>query len=199
MRSLLYFISHGKSTPPAHRTGLFRPTSALPTPPVGVPASPWMWAKARSKLGAMIRLCGDGAVSNEAKMGSSLFFILHTRKKHPSCTQNRAVPTHHRTPAPVGVLASPWMWAKARSKLGALIRLCGDGAVSKEAKMNEVIIIFYFTRKKHPSCTQNRAVPTHLRTPDAPRRRSRLALDVGEGQKQTRCIDPPVRRRGGVK
>jgi hypothetical protein len=26
----------------------------------------------------------------------------------------------------------------------------------------------------------------------------RLALDVGEGQKQTRCIDSPVRRRGGV-
>jgi hypothetical protein len=37
-----------KSTPPAHRTGLFRPTTALPTPPVGVPALPWTWAKARS-------------------------------------------------------------------------------------------------------------------------------------------------------
>jgi hypothetical protein len=59
----------GKSTPPAHRTGPFRPTTALPTPPVGVPASPWTWAKARSKLGALIRLCGDGAMSNEAKMG----------------------------------------------------------------------------------------------------------------------------------
>jgi hypothetical protein len=48
------------------RTGLFRPTTALPTPPDGVPASPWMWAKARSKLvGALIRLCGDGAVSNK--------------------------------------------------------------------------------------------------------------------------------------
>jgi hypothetical protein len=56
----------------------------------------------------------------------------------------------------------------------------------------------HFTREKHPSCTQNRAVPTHHRTPDAPRWRSRLALDVGEGQKQTRCIDSPVRRRGGV-
>jgi hypothetical protein len=30
----------------------------------GVPASPWMWAKARSKLGAVIRLCGDGVMSN---------------------------------------------------------------------------------------------------------------------------------------
>jgi hypothetical protein len=52
---------------------------------------------------------------------------------------------------------------------------------------------------RRPSCTQNRALPTHHRTPDAPRWRSRLALDVGEGQKQTRCIDSPVRRRGGVK
>jgi hypothetical protein len=84
----------GKSTPPAHRTGLVRPTTALPTPPVGVPASPWMWAKARSKLGALIRLCGDGAMSNEAKMGS-LFY--EGKKCTPSCTQNRAIPTHHRT------------------------------------------------------------------------------------------------------
>jgi hypothetical protein len=31
-----------------------------------VPASPWMWVKARSKLvGALIRLRGDGAMSNE--------------------------------------------------------------------------------------------------------------------------------------
>jgi hypothetical protein len=123
--SILYTA---KSTPPAHRTGLFRPTTALPTPPVGVPASPWMWAKARSNLGTLIRLCGDGAVSNEAKMGSLLFY---TEKMHPSCTQNRAVPTHHRTI-------------------------------------------------------------------DAPRWRSRLALDVNEGQKQSRYIDSPVRRRGGV-
>jgi hypothetical protein len=35
--------------------------------------------------------------------------------------------------------------------------------------------------------------------PPALRWHSRLALDVGEGQKQTRCIDSPVRRRGGVK
>jgi hypothetical protein len=123
-----HFYYTEKSTPPAHRTGLFRPTTALPTPPVGVPASPWVWAKARSNLGALIRLCRDGAMSNEATMGS---FLLHG-KKHPTCTQNRAVPTHHRTP-------------------------------------------------------------------DAPRWRSRLALGVGEGQKQTRCIDSPVRRRGDVK
>jgi hypothetical protein len=56
--------------------------------------------------------------------------------------------------------------------------------------------------QNHSFChngSQNRAVPTHQRTPDAPRWRSRLAMDVGEGQKQTRCIDSPVRRRGGVK
>jgi hypothetical protein len=63
-----------------HRTGLFRPTTALPTPSVGVPASPWVWAKARSKLGALIRLCGDGVVSNEAKLGS---FVLHGKKAAP--------------------------------------------------------------------------------------------------------------------
>jgi hypothetical protein len=58
---------------------------------------------------------------------------------------------------------------------------------------------YFIHGKKHPSCTQNRAVLTHHRTPDAPRWRSRLALGVGEGQKQTRCIDSPVRRRDGVK
>jgi hypothetical protein len=57
-----HFYYTEKRTPPAHRTGLFRPTTALPTPPVGVPASPWVWAKARSKLGALIRLYGDGAM-----------------------------------------------------------------------------------------------------------------------------------------
>jgi hypothetical protein len=69
---------HGKSTmvcllcttPPAPRTGLFRPTTALQTPPGGVPASYGMWANARRRrLGALIRLlCGDGAVSIEATM-----------------------------------------------------------------------------------------------------------------------------------
>jgi hypothetical protein len=192
-----YFVSQEgtRSTPPAHRTRLFRPTTALPTTPVGVPATPWMWAKARSKLGALVRLCGDGAVSNEAKMGS--LFILHGKSTPPAHRTGLFRPTTALPTPPVGVFASPWMWAKARSKLGALVRLCGDGAVSNEAKMGS---LFCFARgnKKHPSCTQNRAVPTHHRTPDAPRWRSRHALDVGEGQKQTRCIGSPVRRRGGV-
>jgi hypothetical protein len=88
------------------------------------------------------------------------------------------------------------MWAKARSKLGALIRPCGDGVVSNEAKMESFIL---HGKQKHPSCTQNRAVPTHHCTPDALRWLSRLAMAVDEGLQQTRCIDSPVRRRGGVK
>jgi hypothetical protein len=63
-----------------------------------------------------------------------------------------------------------------------------------EAKMGSV----YKEQITPPAHTQNRAVPTRHCTPDVPRWRSRLALDVGEGQKQTRCIDSPVRRRGGV-
>jgi hypothetical protein len=151
-------ILHWENTRPAHRTGLFRPTTALPTPPVGVPASPWTWAKARSQLGELIRLCGDGAVSNEAKWGH------FTRGKHPSCTQNRAVPTHHRTPD-----APRW---RSRLALDSPVRRRGG----VERGENGVIL----HGKKHLSCTQNRAVPTHHRTPDAPRWRSRLALDVGE-------------------
>jgi hypothetical protein len=109
-------ILHGKKAPllHTHRTGLFRPTTALLTPPVGVPASPWTWAKARSKLGALIRLCGDGAVSNEAKMGS--FFAR--RKKAPLLHTHRTGlfrPTTALPTPPVGVPASPWTWAKARS------------------------------------------------------------------------------------
>jgi hypothetical protein len=64
-----------------------------------------------------------------------------------------------------------------------MIRLCGDGAVSKKATMGS---IFYTGKSTPPAHTQNRAVPTHHRTPDAPRWRSRLALDVGEGQKLNR-------------
>jgi hypothetical protein len=70
-----------KSTPPsAHRTGPFRPTLALQMPKAGVPASPWMWAKAAHKLGAVIRLCGDRVVSNEARMG-----VFCMEEMHPFC------------------------------------------------------------------------------------------------------------------
>jgi hypothetical protein len=69
-----------------------------------------------------------------------------------------------------------------------MIRLCGDGAVSTKAKLGS----FLFNTEKStppPAHKQNRALPTHQRTPDAPRRRSRLALCVGKGQKLTRCIE----------
>jgi hypothetical protein len=80
-----------KSTPPLllhiHRNKRIVPThhcTALQMPKVGVPASPWMWAKARSKLGALFRLCGDGVVSNVARMGSLFAWQNPT---HPSfCT-----------------------------------------------------------------------------------------------------------------
>jgi hypothetical protein len=72
------------STPSAqHRNnGPFRLTTALQMPKVGVSASPWMWAKARCKLGALIRLCGDGVVSNKCSengwMGSFCMEIIST-------------------------------------------------------------------------------------------------------------------------
>jgi hypothetical protein len=178
-----------KSTPPAHRTGLFRPTTALPTPPVGVPASPWMWAKARSKLGALVRLCGDGAVSNdEAKWGHftrKKAPLLHTE---PGCSDP---PPHSRRP-PLTFPPRPGCGRRPEANWVHWFACAETGRC--QMRRNGVIL----HGKKHPSCTQNRAVPTHHRTPDAPRWRSRLALDVGEGQKQTGCIGSPVRRRGGV-
>jgi hypothetical protein len=70
----------------------------------GVPASPWMWAKARSKLGAVIRLlCGDGVMPNAAIMG--VFCIEMT---HPFFhSQNRTVRTRHRTPAGCAKMVFP--------------------------------------------------------------------------------------------
>jgi hypothetical protein len=175
--------------------GPFRPTTAFQMPSVGVPASPWMWAKARSQRGALIRLCGDGVVSNVARNGFILhgnqpLLLLHTETNGPFR------PTTAFQMPSVGVPASPWMWAKARSERGALIRLCGDGVVSNVARNGSFILhgnqpLLLHTETK-------RTVPTHHRVPDALRWCSRLALDVGEGQKRTRWIDSPVRRRGGV-
>jgi hypothetical protein len=125
--------------------------------------------------------------------------MTFARKKRPACTQNWALPTHHRTPD-----APRW-----RSRLalgvgeGQKLTRCIDSPVRRRGGVKQMRRklngIMTFARKKHPSCTQNRALPTHHRTPDAPRWRFRLALDVGEGQKLTRCIDSPVRRRGSVK
>jgi hypothetical protein len=55
--------------PLTQRTGPSGPTTALRVRNDGVLASPWMWAKARSKLGAMLRLCKDGAMPNVAITG----------------------------------------------------------------------------------------------------------------------------------
>ena len=90
-----------------------------------------MWAKARSKLGALVRLCKDKVVSNEAAIDRVILHgNSHTHRTGPFR------PTNALQIARVGVPASPWMWAKARSKLGALVRLCGDGVVSNEARID---------------------------------------------------------------
>jgi hypothetical protein len=84
-----------KMTPPGHKTGPCRPATALPIPSVGDSASPWMWAKARSKRGAVIRQCGDAERWNGG--GSGRFGIM---ENDPSRSQNRTLPTRHRTPDP---------------------------------------------------------------------------------------------------
>jgi hypothetical protein len=116
--------------------------------------------------------------------------LLHTHRNGPFR------PTTAIQMSSVGAAASPWMWTKARSERGALIRLCGDGVVSNEAR-NGVIL---HGNQSTPSSahTQKRTIPTRHRTPDGLSWCSHLAMDVGEGQKQTRCIDSPVRRRGDV-
>ena len=128
-------VLHG-NPPPLHTHGtnwtvLTHQRTVDAPPPVGVPASPWMWAKASSKLGALVRLCGDGVVSNEARIDR---VILHENNYSPlmHTHTHRTGPLRPTTAlqmARVGVPASPWMWAKARSKLGPLIRLCGDRLV----------------------------------------------------------------------
>jgi hypothetical protein len=118
-------------------------------------------------------------------------------KKNPSCTQNRALPTHHRTPD------SPRWRSRLALGVGEGQKLTGciDSPVRRRGDVKQMRRNWghFLHGKKNPSCTQNRALPTNRRSPDNPRWRSRLALDVGEGQKPTRCIDSHVRRRGGVK
>jgi hypothetical protein len=72
---------------------------------------------------------------------------------------------------------------------------CGDGVVSNVARM-----MGSFCMKIHDFCTyrHRRTVPTHHCTADALRWYFRLAMDVGEGQKRTRCIDSLVRSGDGV-
>jgi hypothetical protein len=147
-----------KSTPSAQKRTV--PTlHGAPDAPVGVHTLPWMWAKATSKRGALIRLCGDGVVSNDARNG-----VIHFARKSTPSAQKPTVLTLPGAPdVPVGVHTSPWMLAEATSKRGALIRLCGDGVVSNDAR-NGVI---HFARKSTPSA-QKPTVPTLHGAPDAP-------------------------------
>ena len=108
-------------------------------PKLVFPLSPWMWAKAETNPGAVYRMYGDGMVSNEARMGSVCMEtnppLLHTH--------NRTGPFRPTTALQIpkaGVPASPWMWAKATTNLGAVIRLCGDGMVSNEARMGSIYL-----------------------------------------------------------
>jgi hypothetical protein len=124
-----------------HRTGPFRLTTALRMPTVGVPASPWIWAKARIEPAALIRQCGDGVVSNVARMDG---VVLQRDKSTLSAhyihrTGPFRLTTALRMPT-VGVPASPWIWAKARIESAALIRQCGDGVVSNVARMDGVVL-----------------------------------------------------------
>jgi hypothetical protein len=135
------------------------------------------------------------------------------RRGDVECSDTGGV-SHHRNNAPLpltepdrwfgpttafrmrddGLPASSWMWAKARRKLGAVIRLCRDGVTPNVAIMEVLLRIIEtihpFTHRTGP------LVPTHHRTADAQRWCSLLAMDEGEGQKQARCGDSPVRRRG---
>jgi hypothetical protein len=70
------------------------------------------------------------------------------------------------------------------------VTLCADIPASTAQAHSKI-----FTNPS-PFYSQNRTVRTYHRTPDAQRWCSRLAMDMGEGQKQARCSDSPVRRRG---
>jgi hypothetical protein len=72
---------------------------------------------------------------------------------------------------------------------GSPVQRRGDAECSENGVVLHIIVI-------HPFHAQNRTVRTHHRTPGAQRWCSRLALDKGEGQKQTRCCGSPVQRRG---
>jgi hypothetical protein len=115
-------------------------------PTVGVSASPWIWAKTRIKPAALIRQCGDGVVSNVARMGSFCKDQIHPFFLHIHKTGPFLLTTALRMPT-IGVPALPWIWAKARIEPAALIRQCRDGVVSNVARMGS------FCMEIHPFCT----------------------------------------------
>jgi hypothetical protein len=145
-----------------------------------------MWAKARSKLGAVVHLCRDGVMPNAAIMG--VFRIV----MHPFHAQNRTVrdpPPHSGCAKMVFLIFMDVGEGQKQTRCcGSPVRRRGDAECSENWVVLHIVM--------HPLHTQNRTVRTHHRTPGAQRWCSRLAMDVGEGQEQFRCIDSPVRRRG---
>jgi hypothetical protein len=92
--------------------------------------------------------------------GSCRFGIM---ENDPSRSQNRTLPTRPPLPIPsVGDSASPWMWAKARSKRGAVIHLCGDAVRWNGGGIGS----FFGIMENDPFRSQNRTLPTRHRTPD---------------------------------
>jgi hypothetical protein len=86
----------------------------------GSPASSWMWARAVHQLGAVIRLCGDGAVSKGASEGG---VRVHMKSTPPPVHRTGPFrPTLALQMPNAGVPASPLMWAKAVHQLSAVIR-----------------------------------------------------------------------------
>jgi hypothetical protein len=108
-----------------------------------------MWAKARSERGALIRLCGDGVMSNERRDQGHFVW-----KFTPSANRNGPFrPTIALQMARVGVPASPWMWAKATSERGAMIRLCGDGVVSNSITLQDQQLAIVINRTNFSTTT----------------------------------------------
>jgi hypothetical protein len=127
-------------------------------------------------------------------MPNAAIMCVFRIEMHPFNTQNRTVRTHHRTPG-----AQRWCSHLARdaSEGQKQTRCCGSPVRRRgDAKCSENgVVLHIYGNLMHPSHAQNRTVRTHRHTPGAQRWCSRLAMDVGEGQKQTRCCGSPVQRR----
>ena len=77
-------------------------------PKASVPASPGMWAKAAHRLAAVIRLCGDGVMSKEVKMGGGGHSIYSDLVDRTACSE----PTNALHMPKASVPALPGMWVK---------------------------------------------------------------------------------------
>jgi hypothetical protein len=114
------------------------------------------------------------------------------------CTQNRTVRTHHRTSgAQRWCSRLSWTWAKARSKLGAVVQLCRDGVMPNAARMGSFCINIY----------GNAPLPhTELDRPNPPPHSgcTKMVFPPRHGcgrrlEEQTRCSGSTVQRRGDAK